>query len=267
MKFLAKYFGTPSLFKTVQDFINGDMNSNFLTYFSDAYLYQDEAILQLCEEKSAKNFRTLDAETLCAIPPTIFQMITSSNHLKCNSFELSKRVVEYCRRNPKNINDEFLLSVADANVMPNIEPSVALHLLSLCYKNKCPDDFTESVENACVETACEDWDSFFRDVSPDDEFSSVIPDNVMIKLLKVGMRNAISENAKLKKTINNFHIMTQWGKSQIETRSNAGGVFPNTGTAKIKGIQYKKLDRGILEFQRFNQRYPIFYYKNSNASR
>jgi len=154
-------------------------------------MYQDEAILQLCEEKSAKNFRKLDTEQLYAMDPTIFQMITSSNHLKCNSFELSKRVVEYCRRNPKNINDEFLLSVADANVMPNIEPSVALHLLSLCYKNKCPDDFTESVENTCVETACEDWDSFFRDVSPDDELF------VMIKLLKVGMRNAISENAKL----------------------------------------------------------------------
>lgn len=140
LRHLARVFDCEGLMLAVNKFIQKDLSlKTGPVYLTQAYLYQDERLIESAKRLCIDNFKHLDKRSITKLPLPIFRSIiravtdrfkTSASYHEEEetmlSYQLSEVVCQYFERNPEQVTVELLLEMTDESVMPRIasEPAI-----------------------------------------------------------------------------------------------------------------------------------------------
>lgn len=132
VRHLAHYFGIRPLWKYASVFIKGDFGlETAATYLSEAMLYHDEKLEQASIDILAEHIEEVSRRALTKLPPSSFERIVTSPHLKCRSKKLSDIVLKYCQTQGDAVDSNLLMKWTKYERMPSVSRKAALPLLKI----------------------------------------------------------------------------------------------------------------------------------------
>lgn len=148
LRHLARVFDCEGLMSAVNKFIQKDLSlKTGPLYLAQAYLYQDDRLVESAKRLCVDNFTRLDSRAVTKLPLTLFQsLITSvagrrSEDESVLSCHLSDVVCQYFERNPKSLTVKLLLELTDVSIMPKIASEPAIGFTALA-RELSPRDFS-----------------------------------------------------------------------------------------------------------------------------
>ena len=163
VRHLAHYFGIRPLWKYASVFIKGDFGlETAATYLSEAMLYHDEKLEQASIDILAEHIEEVSRRALTKLPPSSFERIVTSPHLKCRSKKLSDIVLKYCQTQGDAVDMPLLMKWTKYERMPSVSRKAALPLLKIAVSREEKAGVnlanTDHVLRArCVEACVEEW--------------------------------------------------------------------------------------------------------------
>jgi hypothetical protein len=163
VRHLAHYFGVRPLWKYASVFIKGDFGlETAATYLSEAILYHDEKLEQASIDILAAHIEEVSRRALTKLPPSSFERIVTSPHLKCRSKKLSDIVLKYCQTQGDAVDMPLLMKWTKYERMPSVSRKAALPLLKIAVAREEQAGVnlanTDHVLRArCVEACVEEW--------------------------------------------------------------------------------------------------------------
>lgn len=146
LRHLARVFDCEGLMLAVNKFIQKDLSlKTGPLYLTQAYLYQDERLVESAKRLCIENFTQLDARAITRLPMALFRSIVTSvverskTTLDCNaedvdnlSYQLSEVVCQYFEKHPDRLSVELLLELTSESIMPRIasEPAIGFTALA-----------------------------------------------------------------------------------------------------------------------------------------
>lgn len=146
LRHLARVFDCEGLMLAVNKFIQRDLSlKTGPLYLTQAYLYQDERLVESAKRLCIENFAHLETRTLTRLPLQLFRSIivsvierskSAANHHSeeeaALSFQLSEVVCQYFEKHPKALTVKLLLELTDESIMPTIasEPAIGFTALA-----------------------------------------------------------------------------------------------------------------------------------------
>lgn len=168
LRFLAHYFGIPTLHSALKKFIQRDLfyATTVEAYLSEARAYHDKKLIDQVFSIYARYFKWLSDTQIKSLSAEEFITIISSNELNCDSATYSIMLSERLRKRPEDIRSlEKLLFLTRDEIMPNICPSVSLFFLKLASKHK--GERCASLRQRCLVSSGQCiWKTFKSDANP-----------------------------------------------------------------------------------------------------
>jgi len=208
LRSLAKYFGIRTLFEEATSYIDKDLNVDTASrYLRDSTIFSDDKVMAAAIRICADNIDELKKDYLKVIVPNVFRdIIRSIEAHNCSSHNLSRIVANYCRLHPNVINEPYLASITDAELIPQIAPDECLYLLNLYHTHNC-DEVSETgvslstLRDRSMEVCKNDWEKILsttpllsdKEDSHDDHYYSSFPDGIKREILEVVLRAAKEE--------------------------------------------------------------------------
>lgn len=147
LRHLARVFDCEGLMLAVNKFIQKDLSlKTGPLYLSQAYIYQDERLIESAKRLCIENFAHLEARTITRLPLPLFRAIVSAvierskSSVELNnreaetslSHQLSDVVCQYFEKHPDALTVDLLLEFTDESIMPRIasEPAIGFTALA-----------------------------------------------------------------------------------------------------------------------------------------
>lgn len=146
LRHLARVFDCEGLMMAVNKFIQKDLSLRTgPLYLTQAYLYQDERLIESAKRLCIENFQHLETRAITRLPLVLFRSVMtavierSKTSLHFNSedeealsFHLSEVVCQYFEKHPDRLTVDLLLELTNENVMPKIasEPAIGFTALA-----------------------------------------------------------------------------------------------------------------------------------------
>jgi len=140
LRHLARVFDCEGLMRAVNKFIQKDLSlKTGPLYLTQAYLYQDERLVESSKRLCTENFSHLETRAITRLPLPLFRSIIlavsgrSKSSLDVNagdeealSYQLSEVVCKYFEKYPDCVNVKLFLELTSMKVMPKIasEPAI-----------------------------------------------------------------------------------------------------------------------------------------------
>eukprot|EP00934_Nitzschia_sp_Nitz4_P008336 Nitzschia sp. Nitz4//scaffold48_size128905//44792//46135//NITZ4_003592-RA/size128905-processed-gene-0.79-mRNA-1//1//CDS//3329552958//8326//frame0 len=145
LRHLARVFDCEGLMLAVNKFIQRDLSlKTGPLYLTQAYLYQDERLIESAKRLCLDNFSHLETRTLTRLPLPLFRSIVvsviqrskaSKDYNKEDettlSCQLSEVVCQYFEKHPQAMNVKLLLELTNESVMPKISSEPAIGFTAL----------------------------------------------------------------------------------------------------------------------------------------
>jgi hypothetical protein len=163
VRHLAHYFGIRPLWKYASAFIKGDFGlETAVTYLSEAILYHDEKLEQASIDILAERIEEVSRRALTKLPPSSFERIVTSQHLKCRSKKLSDIVLKYCQTQGDAVDMPLLMKWTKYERMPSVSRKAALPLLKIAVAREEQAGVNLAnthhvLRTRCVEACVEEW--------------------------------------------------------------------------------------------------------------
>lgn len=146
LRHLARVFDCEGLMLAVNKFIQKDLSLRTgPLYLTQAYLYQDERLVESAKRLCIENFSHLETRAITRLPLQLFRSIivavlerSKASH-ECNaedeemlSYQLSEVVCQYFEKHPQCLNVKLLLELTHESIMPRIasEPAIGFTALA-----------------------------------------------------------------------------------------------------------------------------------------
>jgi hypothetical protein len=139
LRHLARVFDCEGLMLAVNKFIQKDLSlKTGPVYLTQAYLYQDERLIESAKRLCVDNFTHLDKRDLTKLPLPLFRSVVFSVTERSRStveyeedddlfsIHLSEVVCQYFERHPQQLTVELLLELTDECLMPRISSEPAI---------------------------------------------------------------------------------------------------------------------------------------------
>jgi hypothetical protein len=152
LRHLARVFDCEGLMLAVNKFIQKDLSlKTGPLYLTQAYLYQDERLIESAKRLCIENFTHLETRAITRLPLALFRSIMtavierSKSSLDFNaedegalSYQLSEVVCQYFEKHPDRLSVELLLELTNETIMPRIasEPAIGFTALARELKTK-----------------------------------------------------------------------------------------------------------------------------------
>lgn len=165
---LASQFDVRNLYALVSSFIQNDLSEKtVISYMNEAELVKDKELANVALQYAIQCFDLIPDSALGGISPHVFQQMMSNPKLFCPSSErLSQRVATFVRAREDTINEETFFFLTHANIMPVIDPSEAIWLLSFGASNfintlvdESMGGYEASLKRRCIVAASKDWET------------------------------------------------------------------------------------------------------------
>lgn len=146
LRHLARVFDCEGLMLAVNKFIQKDLSlKTGPLYLSQAYLYQDERLVESAKRLCIENFMHLETRSIVRLPLVLFRSIMTavierskssvdfnSEYEDALSYQLSEVVCQYFEKHPDRLSVELLLELTNESIMPRIasEPAIGFTALA-----------------------------------------------------------------------------------------------------------------------------------------
>lgn len=146
LRHLARVFDCEGLMLAVNKFIQKDLSlKTGPLYLSQAYLYQDERLIESAKRLCIDNFPRLESRAITRLPLGLFKSIilsvmerskASLDFKKSDedtlSYQMSDVVCQYLEKHPDQLTVDLLLELTHENIMPRIasEPAIGFTALA-----------------------------------------------------------------------------------------------------------------------------------------
>ena len=168
LRFLAHYFGIPTLHSALKKFIKQDLFHAVTgeSYLTEARAYHDKKMIDQVFSMYARLFKWLSSSQINSLSAEDLITIVSSNEFNCESTRYSIMLSERLRQRPEEIQSlEKLLILTRDEIMPNICPSVSLFFLNLASNHE--GERCASLRQRCLESSGQCiWKTFKSDPNP-----------------------------------------------------------------------------------------------------
>lgn len=145
LRHLARVFDCEGLMLAVNKFIQRDLSlKTGPLYLTQAYLYQDERLIESAKRLCIDNFSHLETRSITRLPLPLFRSIIlsvierSKASLDYNaedettlSHQLSEVVCQYFEKHPQALTVKLLLELTHENIMPRISSEPAIGFTAL----------------------------------------------------------------------------------------------------------------------------------------
>ena len=169
LRHLARVFDCEGLMLAVNKFIQRDLSlKTGPLYLTQAYLYQDERLVESAKRLCIENFTHLEPRAMTRLPLTLFRSIImsvierskTSLHVQDDdetilSCQVSEVVCQYFEKHPKSLTVKLLLELTDEKIMPKIASEPAIGFTALARDLSPKDIGPESEEWRGLITLCE----------------------------------------------------------------------------------------------------------------
>jgi hypothetical protein len=166
LRALAIQFDVKPLVRMTSSYIQENLNINTATlYLKQAHFSRDKELSGIAMQEVIGLFDHLPEESLCLVPPELFQQVISNQALDCPSAErLSQRIATYIRGNVDQVDDETFFFLTHCQVVPSICPTEAmwyLHFASTKFENILVDTsmggYEGTLKYRCMIAASKQW--------------------------------------------------------------------------------------------------------------
>lgn len=169
LRHLARVFDCEGLMLAVNKFIQRDLSlTTGPLYLTQAYLYQDDRLIESAKRLCIENFTRLETRTLTRLPLALFRSIivavierskASLNYQaedeEALSCQLSEVVCQYFEKHPQALNVKLLLELTDETIMPKIASEPAIGFTALARDLDSHDIAPDSEEWRGLVTLCQ----------------------------------------------------------------------------------------------------------------
>jgi hypothetical protein len=146
LRHLSRVFDCEGLMLAVNKFIQKDLSlKTGPLYLSQAYLYQDERLIESAKRLCIENFAHLETRAITRLPLPLFRGIIvavlersktsidfKTEEEETLSYQLSEVVCQYFEKHPKLLTAALLLELTNESIMPRIasEPAIGFTALA-----------------------------------------------------------------------------------------------------------------------------------------
>jgi hypothetical protein len=146
LRHLARVFDCEGLMLAVNKFIQMDLSlKTGPLYLTQAYLYQDERLIESAKRLCIENFPHLETRAITRLPLPLFRSIIvailerskssldfSTEDEEALSYQLSEVVCQYFEKHPECLTVKLLLELTGESIMPRIasEPAIGFTALA-----------------------------------------------------------------------------------------------------------------------------------------
>lgn len=168
LRHLARVFDCEGLMLAVNKFIQKDLSLRTgPLYLTQAYLYQDERLIESSKRLCIENFLHLETRAITRLPLALFRSVMTAVIERCKSsldfsaedeevlsYQLSEVVCQYFEKHPDRLSVELLLELTNEAIMPKIASEPAIGFTALARELNPKDVKPNSEEWKGLVTLC-----------------------------------------------------------------------------------------------------------------
>ena len=156
LRHLARVFDCEGLMLAVNKFIQKDLNlKTGPQYLTQAYLYQDERLVESSKRLCVDNFSHIDKRTITQLPLPLFRSIVHAVSERVHrdeesdvlSYQLSEVVCQFFERHPDQVTVDLLLELTSNDIMPRISSEPAIGFTAIA----------RDLDSSLVPAGSEEW--------------------------------------------------------------------------------------------------------------